>query len=80
MNTADVISIFDHPLVKKDYRNVRLYGVVALVLARGEKMMLGTSNPQEKLDKLKAVFPDAELKIVDWGIEISCRSKSKPQS
>lgn len=71
---SELINIFEHPLVKKDYRNNRLYGLVALVLLRNQKLLLGTNDPQGKVEKLKAVFPDAEIKITsDCTVEISCQ-------
>ncbi len=51
-------------------KSTAMHYVVAAALARGQQLIVGTSNHQERYNQLKALFPNAELEIMDLGVRI----------
>jgi hypothetical protein len=48
----------------------RLNAVIALVLARNQTLIVGTSRPQERYEQLKAIFPNANVEMVNLGVKV----------
>lgn len=60
---------------RRNNNSDRLKYVVALVLARGQSLIVGSSKPQARYEELKEMFPNAELELNKWGVKICAKKK-----
>lgn len=60
-------------VIHLDTKLHRFYGVIRRALEMKQPIIVGTSNPNDRLKELQRQFPEAMIEIVDIGVKVSCR-------
>lgn len=59
-------------VIHLDTRLHRFYSVIRRALEMKQPIIVGTSNPQDRVKELQRQFPEALIEIVEIGIKVSC--------
>lgn len=61
-------------VIHLDTKLHRFYGVIRRALEMKQSIIVGTSNPHDRLKELQRQFPEAKLDIIeDVGVRVSCQ-------
>lgn len=59
-------------VIQLDTKLHRFYSVIRRALEMKQPIIVGTSNPQDRVKELQRQFPEALIEIVEIGIKVSC--------
>lgn len=60
-------------VIHLDTKLHRFYSVIRRALEMKQTIIVGTSNPHDRIKELQRQFPEAQIEIVDVGVKVSCR-------